>query len=269
MDAYTRGVSRNIRMDSHTMMDIDSWTCEMRSQSDLAMSYSSGAQPPSIGNVRPIVVSEPSGSSQMYSDGQPPSVNGVCRQAPSQSEASCTRYEGPDEHEVQQVIYKRGANDITAYSGHDDRTQDLVSGFSGSNVFQSVGVKPMILNSLDLAINENGYLNSSVPVPPPQRFQQVPTYVKVYKRGAGERSIDISAYSGFYYLKQELARIFGMEGQLDYALRSGWQLAFLDHDNGTLLLGDDPWEVFVKNVQCIKILSPQEVFQIAMGVERF
>lgn len=140
------------------------------------------------------------------------------------------------------MIYKRGANDITAYVGHDDRTQDLVSGFSGSNVFQSVGVKPVNLNSLDLAINENGYLNSSVRVPPPQRFQQMPTYVKVYKRGEVERSIDISAYSGFYYLKQELGRIFGMEGQLDYALRSGWQLAFLDRDNGTLLLGDDPWE---------------------------
>ncbi|KAI3790585.1 hypothetical protein L2E82_03733 [Cichorium intybus] len=38
----------------------------------------------------------------MYSDGQPPSVNDVGRREPSQSEASCTQYEGPDAHEVQQ-----------------------------------------------------------------------------------------------------------------------------------------------------------------------
>ncbi|CAH1426812.1 unnamed protein product [Lactuca virosa] len=94
----------NMRMDRFATIDIDSWTYETRPQSDLARSYSSGGQPPSIGDVRQMVVSEPSGSNQMSSDGQPPSVNDICRREPSQSEPSCTRYEyeGSDAHEVQQ-----------------------------------------------------------------------------------------------------------------------------------------------------------------------
>ncbi|KAI3524080.1 hypothetical protein L1887_02721 [Cichorium endivia] len=114
-------------LNSHASMDIDSWITE-RPQSDFDMSYSSGGQPPSIGDVRQIDVSRSSGSNQMYSDGQPPSVddvgrrdpslsgsnemnsdgqppsvNDVGRPEPSQSEASCNQYEGPDSHEVQQV----------------------------------------------------------------------------------------------------------------------------------------------------------------------
>ncbi|KAI3524082.1 hypothetical protein L1887_02727 [Cichorium endivia] len=94
--------SSNMRMDSHGSMDIDSWISE-RPPSDHAMSYGSGGQPPSIGDVRQIDVSRSSGSNQMYSDGQPPSVNDVGRREPSQSESSCNQYEGPDTHEVEQV----------------------------------------------------------------------------------------------------------------------------------------------------------------------
>ncbi|KAL4590058.1 hypothetical protein LXL04_002977 [Taraxacum kok-saghyz] len=65
-------------------------------------SYNSGSQPPSFGDVRQIDVSEPSYGIPMDSDGQPPSVNDVGRREASQSEASFTRYEGPDALEVQQ-----------------------------------------------------------------------------------------------------------------------------------------------------------------------
>lgn len=66
--------------------------------------------------------------------------------------------------------------------------------------------------------------------------------VKVYKRGAVGRSIDVAAYSGYNELKQDLARRFGIEGQLEDQHRIGWKLVFVDHENDILLVGDDPWE---------------------------
>ncbi|KAL7601552.1 hypothetical protein Lser_V15G23531 [Lactuca serriola] len=233
----------NIRMDSHATMDIDS----------------SGGQPPSIGDVRQMVVSEPSGSNQMSSDGQPPSVNDLCRREPSQSEASCNRYEGPDEHEVQQVIiselndgvYKRGtvgsSNYIDAYAGR-------------------FGVPYMAFNSTNSTINNGGLLNSGVWAPPqrPQPIQQMRTYTRVYKRGAIGRSVDITSYSGYNELKQDLAQRFGIEGQLDDQQRFGWKLVYEDHENDILLVGNDPWEEFVICVKSIKILSPQEVQEMSL-----
>ncbi|KAL4590137.1 hypothetical protein LXL04_003058 [Taraxacum kok-saghyz] len=90
--------SGNMGMDSHDMMDIDNW----RPRIALSMSYNSGSQPPSIGDVRQFDVSEHSYGIPMDSDGQPPSVTDVGRREASQSEASFTRYEGPDALEVQQ-----------------------------------------------------------------------------------------------------------------------------------------------------------------------
>ena len=65
---------------------------------------------------------------------------------------------------------------------------------------------------------------------------------KVYKRGAVGRSIDITRYSGYDELKQDLARRFGIEGQLEDRGRIGWKLVYVDHENDVLLVGDDPWE---------------------------
>ncbi|KAL4590134.1 hypothetical protein LXL04_003055 [Taraxacum kok-saghyz] len=271
MAAYIHGDFSNIRMDMD--IDIDNWTCQMRPHSNTSKSYSSGGPPPSIGNVRQMVVSEPSGSNQMYSDGQPPSVNDVGRREPSQSEASCTRYEGSDEHEVQQItselnngVYKRGiferSSEITAYSGHDERTQDLVSRI-GSKVSESFEVPPMTFNSIDFSINENGFLIGGVLFPPPQPFQRIRTYTKVYMRGSIGRTIDITAFSGYNQLKQELAQMFGIEGKLDDKHRTGWKLVYVDHENDVLLVGGDPWDEFVACVWSIKILSPQEVQQMS------
>ncbi|XP_061347999.1 auxin response factor 8-like isoform X3 [Gastrolobium bilobum] len=88
---------------------------------------------------------------------------------------------------------------------------------------------------------------------------QTRTYVKVYKAGSVGRSLDISRFSSYHELREELAQMFGIEGKFEDPLRSGWQLVFVDRENDVLLLGDDPWESFVNNVWYIKILSPEEM----------
>ncbi|XP_020084330.1 auxin response factor 12-like isoform X2 [Ananas comosus] len=87
---------------------------------------------------------------------------------------------------------------------------------------------------------------------------QTGTFVKVYKSGSVGRSLDIARFSNCMELREELGRMFGIEGLLDDPLRSGWQLVFVDRENDVLLLGDDPWESFVNNVWYIKILSPED-----------
>ncbi|XP_029116087.1 auxin response factor 12 isoform X2 [Elaeis guineensis] len=85
------------------------------------------------------------------------------------------------------------------------------------------------------------------------------TFVKVYKSGSVGRSLDITRFNSYGELREELGQMFGIEGQLEDPLRSGWQLVFVDRENDVLLLGDDPWESFVNNVWYIKILSPEDV----------
>ncbi|XP_068657523.1 auxin response factor 6-like [Aristolochia californica] len=115
-------------------------------------------------------------------------------------------------------------------------------------------------------LEESGFLHSPENVGhvnPPTR-----TFVKVYKSGSFGRSLDITRFSSYHELRSELAQMFGLEGQLEDPLRSGWQLVFVDRENDVLLLGDDPWQEFVNNVWCIKILSPQEVQQMGkQGLE--
>ncbi|RDX90064.1 Auxin response factor 6, partial [Mucuna pruriens] len=88
------------------------------------------------------------------------------------------------------------------------------------------------------------------------------TFVKVYKSGSFGRSLDITKFTNYHELRSELARMFGLEGELEDPMRSGWQLVFVDQENDVLLLGDGPWPEFVNSVWCIKILSPQEVQQM-------
>ncbi|XP_021981467.1 auxin response factor 19 isoform X1 [Helianthus annuus] len=129
---------------------------------------------------------------------------------------------------------------------------------------QSFGVPDMDFSPIDSTLNDSNLLDSDVWAAPPQQFQRKRTYTKVYKRGAVGRSIDISAYSGYEELKQDLARRFGIEGQLEDRQRVGWKLVYVDHESDVLLVGDDPWEEFVSCVRCIKILSPQEVQQMSL-----
>ncbi|KAK8334768.1 hypothetical protein V6Z12_A09G009200 [Gossypium hirsutum] len=112
-------------------------------------------------------------------------------------------------------------------------------------------------------VDESGYLQSSENVD--QVNPPTGTFVKVHKSGSFGRSLDISKFGSYDELRCELARLFGLEGQLEDPQRSGWQLVFVDRENDILLLGDDPWQEFVNNVWYIKILSPLEVQQMGKG----
>uniref|UniRef100_A0A7N1A7W0 Auxin-responsive protein n=1 Tax=Kalanchoe fedtschenkoi TaxID=63787 RepID=A0A7N1A7W0_KALFE len=109
-------------------------------------------------------------------------------------------------------------------------------------------------------IDESGFLHSPENVTEANALNK--TFVKVYKSGSFGRSLDMAKFSSYQELRSELARMFGLEGQLEDPKRSGWQLVFVDRENDVLLLGDDPWPEFVNSVWCIKILSPQEVQQM-------
>ncbi|KAL8033705.1 hypothetical protein ABFX02_13G176300 [Erythranthe guttata] len=131
-------------------------------------------------------------------------------------------------------------------------------GFASSSYMHSdYSMNPAVTTSSG-CIDESGFLlssdNNAGNVNPPNR-----TFVKVYKSGSFGRSLDITKFSSYHELRSELSKMFGLEGQLEGPLRSGWQLVFVDRENDVLLLGDDPWQEFVNSVWCIKILSPQEI----------
>ncbi|WCJ42838.1 auxin response factor 19 [Euphorbia peplus] len=129
---------------------------------------------------------------------------------------------------------------------------------------QSFGVpnipfKPGCSN--DVPINDSGVLNGGLWANQAQRMR---TYTKVQKRGSVGRSIDVTRYKGYDELRHDLARMFGIEGQLEDPQSSDWKLVYVDHENDILLVGDDPWEEFVSCVQSIKILSSAEVQQMSL-----
>ncbi|XP_044463396.1 auxin response factor 19-like isoform X2 [Mangifera indica] len=129
---------------------------------------------------------------------------------------------------------------------------------------QSFGVpnipfKPGCSN--DVAINEAGVLSGGLWANQTQRMR---TYTKVHKRGSVGRSIDVTRYKGYDELRHDLARMFGIEGQLEDPQSSDWKLVYVDHENDILLVGDDPWDEFVSCVQSIKILSSAEVQQMSL-----
>ncbi|CAN8292472.1 unnamed protein product [Cochlearia groenlandica] len=111
-------------------------------------------------------------------------------------------------------------------------------------------------------INDSGIMNGGGLWP--NQAQRMRTYTKVQKRGSVGRSIDVTRYSGYDELRNDLARMFGIEGQLEDPQTSDWKLVYTDHENDILLVGDDPWEEFVSCVQNIKILSSAEVQQMSL-----
>lgn len=146
--------------------------------------------------------------------------------------------------------------------------------YSSSNEIQSQCTShfeegPSSIMDMDLSFSSSMF-NSGLDDPGlfqalTQANAPVRTYTKVYKTGSVGRSLDVTRFGNYDELRCELARLFGLEGQLENP-RSGWQLIFVDKENDWLLLGDDPWEVFINNVRSIKILSPPEVFQMQDGM---
>ncbi|PHT48366.1 Auxin response factor 19 [Capsicum baccatum] len=147
-----------------------------------------------------------------------------------------------------------GGGMLSSYENRKEAQPELLA---------SMASEYITFNSIDSTINDGNFMDRGAWEPPPQ-LPRLRTFTKVYKRGAVGRSIDIARYSGYEELKLDLARRFGIEGQLEDRQRIGWKLVYVDHENDVLLVGDDPWEEFVSCVRCIKILSPQEVQQMSL-----
>ncbi|KZV51032.1 Auxin response factor 6 isoform 1, partial [Dorcoceras hygrometricum] len=153
------------------------------------------------------------------------------------------------------LLIQNGMSNLRGVGSDSDNT---AMAYASSSYISSSGadysLNPIVTSSQ--CVNESGFLQSDIlaHANPPDR-----AFVKVYKAGSFGRSLDISKFSSYHELRSELAQMFGLGGQLEDPLRSGWQLVFVDRENDVLLLGDDPWPEFVNSVWCIKILSPQEV----------
>lgn len=162
--------------------------------------------------------------------------------------------------DLQNLIADYGG--ATTQSQRDIETELSVTGVSS----HSFGVPNMSFHqppgcSTDVAINDAGDMGNNLWANQSRRMR---TFTKVQKRGSVGRSIDITRYKGYDELRHDLARMFGIEGQLEDPGRTELQLVYLDHENDTLLVGDDPWEEFVSCVQSIKILSSAEVKQMSL-----
>ncbi|RDX81840.1 Auxin response factor 7, partial [Mucuna pruriens] len=152
-------------------------------------------------------------------------------------------------------------------SNYGGAPRDIETELSTADISsQSFGVPNMPFKpgcSGDVGINDTAVLNNNNGL----RANQTPrmrTYTKVQKRGSVGRCIDVTRYKGYDELRHDLARMFGIEGQLEDPLRTDWKLVYVDHENDILLVGDDPWDEFVSCVQSIKILSSAEVQQMSL-----
>ncbi|KAK8468950.1 hypothetical protein PHAVU_006G168109 [Phaseolus vulgaris] len=157
------------------------------------------------------------------------------------------------------LLMPNGMSNLKGVSSNNDsstlpyQSSNYLNTTTGTDSSLNHGITPSIGG-------ESGYLQS-----PENAGQGNPlnkTFVKVYKSGSFGRSLDITKFSSYHELRSELAQMFGLEGELEDPVRSGWQLVFVDRENDVLLLGDGPWPEFVNSVWCIKILSPQEVQQM-------
>ncbi|KAH9805570.1 auxin response factor 19 [Citrus sinensis] len=156
-------------------------------------------------------------------------------------------------------------NPSCSTSPSTNNCQRLIQPTINSRTHRSAGIGEEVAQSASALLNPSALetmpSNANLVKDLPHKSDVKPS---VYKRGAVGRSIDITRYSGYDELKQDLARRFGIEGQLEDRGRIGWKLVYVDHENDVLLVGDDPWKEFVNCVRCIKILSPQEVQQMSL-----
>ncbi|PHU24865.1 Auxin response factor 19 [Capsicum chinense] len=160
--------------------------------------------------------------------------------------------------------YDSGKDMQNLFSPFGNAPKDIETELSDAGInSQQFGVPNMSYKPRcsDLAVIDNGVLNNNSWMNQTQRMR---TYTKVQKRGSVGRTIDVTRYVGYDELRHDLARMFGIEGQLEDPQRTEWKLVYVDHENDILLVGDDPWEEFVSCVQSIKILSCAEVQQMSL-----
>ncbi|KAK1612355.1 hypothetical protein QYE76_036028 [Lolium multiflorum] len=202
-------------------------------------------------------------------DSTPPSIPQSSALAPLPGRGCLVDQDGnSDPHNHLLFGVNIDSNSLLMQGGLHDENDSTAIPYSTSN-FLSPSQHDF---SLDQTLNSPGCLDESGYVTCSQNADQgnqpPATFVKVYKSGTYGRSLDITRFSNYHELRRELGRLFGLEGQLEDPLRSGWQLVFVDREDDVLLVGDDPWQEFVNSVSCIKILSPQEVQQMGkQGLE--
>ncbi|KAF9590413.1 hypothetical protein IFM89_034206 [Coptis chinensis] len=89
---------------------------------------------------------------------------------------------------------------------------------------------------------------------------------KVHKQGSLiGRAIDLTKLEGYDDLISELERLFNMKGLLNDP-NKGWQIAYTDHEDDTMVVGDDPWKEFCNIVSKIQIYTHDEEALMAVKV---
>lgn len=158
---------------------------------------------------------------------------------------------------------KEFQNVFSNYNGAPGDMEAELSAAAAMNS-QSFGVPNIPFKSgcsNDVPMNDPAVLGGGIW---PTQAPRIRTYTKVQKRGSVGRCIDVTRYKGYDELRRDLARMFGIEGQLEDPQRTDWKLVYVDHESDILLVGDDPWDEFVNCVQSIKILSTGEVQQMSL-----
>ncbi|CAK9143441.1 unnamed protein product [Ilex paraguariensis] len=166
---------------------------------------------------------------------QPPQQSWVPKfahqHANTTSTMSLSPYSGKDVAVEQEISSLDGQNQ-TGYCANIDSSglllPNTISSICTSSVDASISSVPLGASGFQSSLY--GYVEESS------------DFVKVYKSGSVGRSLDITRFSSYHELREELGRMFGIEGLLEDPQRSGWQLVFVDREDDVLLIGDDPWE---------------------------
>lgn len=88
---------------------------------------------------------------------------------------------------------------------------------------------------------------------------------KVHKQGVAlGRSVDLSRFSSYEELTDELDQLFDFNGELK-ARNSDWLVVYTDDEDDMMLAGDDPWTEFCVMVRKIFIYTREEVQQMNPG----
>ncbi|GAY33382.1 hypothetical protein CUMW_007000 [Citrus unshiu] len=201
----------------------------------------------------------------------------LLQQLNSQAEDRAQQQQQPQQHMYHDALQIRTDELLQRQQSNLPSPSFSKANFMDSSTEISVSISPM-QNMLGSLPEGSGNLLNFSGAGPSMLRQQFPQQSlgskyepsQVYKSGSVGRSLDISRFSSYNELREELGQMFGIEGKFEDPLRSGWQLVFVDRENDVLLLGDDPWEAFVSNVWYIKILSPEDVQKMGeQGVESF
>ncbi|KAG5566672.1 hypothetical protein RHGRI_002280 [Rhododendron griersonianum] len=127
---------------------------------------------------------------------------------------------------------------------------------------QSFGLPNMSFKpgcSTDITIRDAGVLGGGLRPSLSARLRECKhTQRYVQKRGSVGRTIDVSRYKGYDELRHDLARRFGIEGQLEDSHRTEWKLVYVDHEKTyyllEIILGSKSCSIFSTSMFCVHSL---------------